>query len=137
MPLDSHTRDVALDILDRALHPGTSDEEVVASIHAWRRKTGNALIRDVVQPIDRILSGEEPAGAADIVWRAIQRRDGEIGVLRTRLAAYHEEIESFRRKVAVEIDRTVRTLQELALAKAKIADLEATMTRRRHWWKKR
>lgn len=47
MPLDSNTRDVALDILDRALHPGTSDEEVVASIYAWRRKTGNALIRDV------------------------------------------------------------------------------------------
>ena len=80
MPLDSNTKDVALDILDRALHPGTSDEEVVASIYAWRRKTGNALIREVLQPTNPTEAGE-PA-SAEIVWQSIQRRDAEMSALR-------------------------------------------------------
>jgi hypothetical protein len=132
MPLDSNTRDVALDILDRALHPGTSDEEVVASIYAWRRKTGNALIRDVLQPTG-LTEAVEP-GAAEIVWKSIERRDAEINALRTRLAASTGETESLRRKVQVEIDRTIRTQQELEAASAKIADLEAALSDRRRWW---
>jgi hypothetical protein len=132
MPLDSNTRDVALDILDRALHPSTSDEEVVASIYAWRRKTGNALIREVLQPTTPTEAGQ-PA-AAEIVWQSIQRRDVEINALRTRLAASKREAESFRRKVQVEIDRTIRTQQELEAARAKIADLEAASSGRRRWW---
>src|SRR5215469_10344552 len=106
MPLDSNTRDVALDILDRALHPGTGDEEVLASIHAWRRKTGNALIREVVQPTDPVQASDpvqpdEPPNAADIVWRSIQRRDTEIISLRARLVASAVEVETLYRKVAV------------------------------------
>lgn len=132
MPLDSNTRDVALDILDRALHPATSDEEVVASIYAWRRKTGNALIREVLQPTNPT-EAEEPAGA-EIVWQSIQRRDAEINALRRRLAASAGEAESLRRKVQVEIDRTIRTLQELEAARAKIANLEAAFPDRRRWW---
>jgi hypothetical protein len=132
MPLDSNTRDVALDILDRALHPGTSDEEVVASIYAWRRKTGNALIREVLQPTTPTEAGE-PA-AAEIVWRSIQRRDAEINALRTRLAVSKGEAESLRRKVQVEIDRTIRTQQELEMARAKIANLEGALSGRRRWW---
>jgi hypothetical protein len=132
MPLDSNTRDVALDILDRALHPGTSDEEVVASIYAWRRKTGNALIREVLQPTTPTEAGE-PA-AAEIVWRSIQRRDAEINALRTRLAVSKGEAESLRRKVQVEIDRTIRTQQELEMARAKIANLVGALSGRRRWW---
>ncbi len=132
MPLDSNTRDVALDILDRALHPGTSDEEVVASIYAWRRKTGNALIREVLQPTNPTEAGE-PA-AAEIVWQSIQRRDAEINALRRRLAASTGETEALRRKVQVEIDRTIRTQQELEAARAKIANLEAAIPDRRRWW---
>lgn len=132
MPLDSNTRDVALDILDRALHPGTSDEEVVASVYAWRRKTNNALIRDVLQPTTPTEAGE-PA-SAEIVWQTIQRRDAEINALRTRLAASTVEAESLRRKVQVEIDRTIRTQQELEAARAKIANLEAASSDRRRWW---
>lgn len=132
MPLDSNTMDVALDILDRALHPGTSDEEMVASIYAWRRKTGNALIRDVLRPTNPA-EAREPA-AAEIVWHSIQRRDAEIDALRTRLAASAGEAESLRRKVQVEIDRTIRTQQELEASRAKIAHLEAALSDRRRWW---
>ena len=132
MPLDSNTRDVALDILDRALHPGTSDEEVVASIYAWRRKTGNALIREVLQPSNPT-EAEEPA-AAEIVWQSIQRRDVEITALRARLAASLVETESLRRKVQVEIDRTMRTQQELEATRTKITNLEAALSDRRRWW---
>jgi hypothetical protein len=39
-----------------------------------------------------------------------------------------------RRKVQVEIDRTIRTQQELEAAKAKIANLEALSSDRRRWW---
>jgi len=141
MPLDSNTRDVALDILDRALHPGTSDQEALASIHAWRRKTGNALIREVVQPTNPLhaanpVQAEQPPNAADIVWRSIQRRDTEIVALRTQLAAFATEVETLRRKVAIEIDRTIRTQRELSTAKAKIADLEAAPEDRRRWWRR-
>jgi hypothetical protein len=132
MPLDSNTRDVVLDILDRALHPGTSDEEVVASIYAWRRKTGNALIREVLQPTNPT-EAWEPA-TAEIVWQSIQRRDAEINAFRRRLAASTGEAESLRRKVQVEIDRTIRTQQELETARAKIANLEAASSGRRRWW---
>jgi hypothetical protein len=132
MPLDSNTRDVALDILDRALHPGTNDEEVVASIYAWRRKTGNALIREVLQPTHPT-EAPEPV-AAEIVWQSIQRRDAELNALRMRLAASTVEAESLRRKVQVEIDRTIRTQQELEAARAKIANLEAAASDSRRWW---
>lgn len=134
MPLDSNARDVALDILDRALHPRTSDAEAIASIHAWRRKTGNALIREVVEP-NHPVSPEEPPDAAEIVWRSIQRRDSEIAALRSRLAVRNEENESLRRRIAVETDRSIRSQQELEAAKAKIAELEGTRMHHQPWWK--
>jgi hypothetical protein len=109
MEPDLHDIEVALDILDQALHQATSDHEALASIHAWRRKTSNALIREYIQPIGPI------AGVPESV----------VTHLRGRILALEAEVRQLKEARRIQAERTVEIKQELYAAQA---------TPKRRWW---
>jgi len=85
--------EVALDCLERAVHAGTSDAEALAAIRAWRRKTGQRLVREVCE--GHFAQSSAPSRRVQSDGYHAYQRDRR---LQTENLALKHEVDNWRRE---------------------------------------
>jgi len=85
--MNRHDIEVALGCLERAVHAGTSDAEVLASIHAWRRKAGRRLVREVCETY----FGQAAKRADSVVYVRDPKLQADNIALKAELANWRRE----------------------------------------------